>query len=68
MKQKEHHRLADIYLHNRWRQRKLSRNCDWTLLGISTRWAGPQDYCWSICFFGFELRIWFKRTWEDKKG
>jgi hypothetical protein len=50
-------------LSNRWQQRKHSRTCNWTIIGISEWWFGPQDFCYKICFFGIDLHIWFKREW-----
>jgi hypothetical protein len=50
-----------FYLQNRWRQKKYARNCDWTIIGLSTRWSSPNDFCYRISLFGLEFSFWFKR-------
>lgn len=49
----------EITFYNRWKQHPYSRNCDWTIIGISTWWVDPTRYCYKVCFFGLELKIWF---------
>jgi hypothetical protein len=50
-----------VYFFNRWKQRKYSRPCDWTVFGLAVWWSSPESYCYRLCFFGLELKIWFKR-------
>ncbi len=48
-----------IYFNNRWARPVYARSCDWTMIGISQWWSGPDDMCYKICFFGFDIQIWF---------
>lgn len=50
-----------ISIHNRWKQKKYARQCNWTVFGFQVWWAGFQNYCYKICFFGFDIQIWFFR-------
>ena len=50
-----------VYFQNRWKERKYLRPCDWVILGLSIWWAGPNDYCYKLSFFGLELKFWFNR-------
>ena len=54
-------RYDRFYFFNRWKQRKYSRPCDWTIIGISIGWSNPNDFCYRLSFFGFELIFWFIR-------
>jgi len=54
------HKYDEITFHNRWKYNKYSRNCDWTIIGIAKWWVSPERYCYKICLFGLELKIWFK--------
>lgn len=49
---------------NRWKLKKYSRNCDWTIIGISVWWSSPESYCYKFCFFGFEVNLWFERIFK----
>lgn len=40
-------------------QKKYSRNCDWTIVGLHKRWASWDSYCYKLCFFGLEVSFWF---------
>jgi len=54
-------KLREVIFYNRWKQRKHSRNGDWTLFGLS-RWAcSYEEYSYKLCFFGFEVHLWFKK-------
>jgi hypothetical protein len=44
---------------NRWKQRRLSRNANWTIIGVSVWWSQPTKYCYKFSFFGLEMRIYF---------
>lgn len=55
-------KLDRLSFFNRWKMRKTSRPCDWTILGFSKWWFGPESFCYKLCFFGFEVKIWFNRT------
>lgn len=37
------------------------RNSDWTIIGIDEWWGGWDTFSYRLCFFGFELRFWFRR-------
>jgi hypothetical protein len=65
MKAKEKHSISNITFQNRWKYRKYSRNCDWTIIGISKWWASVNKYSYNLCLFGFELKIWVKREFID---
>lgn len=52
---------------NRWTLKPYSRNCNWTIIGVQKWWAGPKAFCYKICFFGFELQIWFERQIVEAK-
>ena len=54
--------LNHIVFYNRWRERYP--NDDWTIIGISKWWSSPESYCYKFCFFGIEVRIWFKRKFK----
>lgn len=54
-------KLSRVYFYNRWRQRKYSRPSDWVFIGVSTRWASPDDMCYRLSFFGFEISFWFEK-------
>ncbi|HMR18071.1 MAG TPA: hypothetical protein PKA53_02120 [Sphingobacterium sp.] len=51
-----------IYFSNRWKQRKYRRSDNWVIFGVTVHWAGIDDYCYRIGFFGLELKVWFKRN------
>jgi hypothetical protein len=53
-----------ISFFNRWKQRKYSRNCDWIVFGLAVWWVGPESYCYRLCLFGLELKIWFNREFH----
>ncbi len=53
-----------ITFYNRWKSERIFRQTDWTIIGLS-RWGfSPYDFCISISFIGFDLKIWFKRNFE----
>ncbi|WP_040280837.1 hypothetical protein [Psychroserpens damuponensis] len=54
-------RFDEIRFMNRWKQKSYSRNCDWTIIGVTKWWFGPESFCYKICFFGLEAQIWIKR-------
>lgn len=62
MQQKEVIYFERIAVANRWKQRRYSRSCDWVVFGIATRWAGPESFCWKLCFFGIDIQVWLKRV------
>lgn len=59
------HKFDRIFFYNRWAMHKFGRPCDWTIIGISERWGGPSEYSYNFCFFGFQMSVWFKRTWVE---
>jgi hypothetical protein len=59
---KETIKYERIYFKNRWKEHKYSRNCDWTIIGVSKWWCSPYNFCYKLCFFGLEVHIWFNRT------
>lgn len=50
-----------FYFQNRWKRNKYSRNCDWTIVGLSVWWSCPTSFCYTFSLFGLELKIWFTR-------
>jgi hypothetical protein len=61
MKSQYRTRFDRIYFRNRWRMKKYSRPCDWTIVGIHKRYAAWDQFEWMICFFGFELHVWLEK-------
>lgn len=49
---------------NRWKYRKHTRNCDWTIIGFSVWWSSPESYCYKLCFFGLEVKLWLNRVFH----
>jgi len=46
---------------NRWLH-KYGRESDWIIIGVSKWWWGWEGYCYKCCFFGLEMKLWFKRV------
>jgi len=46
---------------NRWKQKKYSRQCDWVIIGVQQWYSSWESYCYKLCFFGFDVHIWFKK-------
>lgn len=61
MRQKPKVKLRRINLINRWKDRYKG---DWVIFGLQIWWAGPEDFCYKLCFLGFDLQIWFKRIFK----
>lgn len=59
------HHFDRWYFENRWRQTKYQQPCDWTIVGISIRYASPTEYRYQISFFGLSINLWFKREWVE---
>lgn len=57
-------KFSRFILINRWKTKKYSRQCDWTIIGIQEWWAGPNDFCIKFCFFGIDLCFWFKKNFN----
>jgi hypothetical protein len=57
--------FGQIMIRNRWKQKRWSRNCDWTPFGFHIHWFGPESYSWQICLFGIDIIIWWNRTFID---
>ncbi len=51
-----------IVFNNRWKHKRLSRYCDWTIFGLRKEWFDMNSYSYSISLFGFDCSIWFKRN------
>ena len=62
MKGKYKHRFDRVYFINRWLHKNRHSRGDITIIGISRWFSGPHDYRYSLCFFGLEAHLWFKRT------
>ena len=54
-------KLSNIWFINRWKLKPYSRNGDWVIIGFSKWWSSPNDYCYKLCFFGFDVQIWFRK-------
>lgn len=54
-----------INFSNRWKQSRIGRGSDWTIIGISEWWCSPTEFCYKICFFGLDLKIWFSRIFSN---
>jgi len=67
MKGRYNHYIERIYLENRWRKKKLHRNGDWTIFGLSIYWFGISDYEYRVGFFGITLRIFMVRILKDSE-
>ena len=50
-----------ITIHNRWRQPKWNRPCDWLIFGLYKFWFSNEAYEYRIGFFGITIRIWIER-------
>jgi len=61
---KEVIKFRRIFLQNRWRQPKYSRNGSWVPFGYQIWWAGPCDFCHKLCLFGIDISVWFKREFK----
>lgn len=46
---------------NRWNFKRRYNTSDWVIIGIQKWWAGPCDFCYKLCIFGFDFHIWFER-------
>ncbi len=57
-------RFRRMVLMNRWK-RAYGRSGDWVIIGIQQWWASPDSFCYKLCFFGFDLQIWFKKTYIE---
>jgi hypothetical protein len=61
MKTKYKTRFERIFLNNRWRRYPYGFSGDWTIIGIQQYYSGWDSFFIGICFFGLELRFWFKK-------
>lgn len=68
MHTKYKHHFDRVIFNNRWRMRPISRPEDWVFIGVSVRWFSPSEYEYVISFFGFDVRIWMKRTFIGGKN
>lgn len=59
---KYRHSFDRVLFENRWKSPFYSRHANWLIIGISTRYFSTTEYEYRIGFFGFDLRIWMKRT------
>ena len=66
MKRKYKHSFEKVVFRNRWSLLKYQRCGDWVIIGIQKWWFSPTEYEYRIGFFGFDCRIWMKRTFIDK--
>jgi hypothetical protein len=57
-----------LCIQNRWKQKKYARNSEWTIIGISTRWFSPTNFCYRFSFFGLELSFWFLRKFSNRSN
>lgn len=51
------YRLDTIKFHSRWKYKSYARPCDWTIVGISVWWCGPENFEYRLSFFGLMVRI-----------
>lgn len=60
------HAIDRVMFYNRWKYNKYvglhTDSSDYTIIGIGTRSFSPTEYEYIIAFFGFDLRIWIKKT------
>jgi len=49
-----------ITIRNRWKM--IFPPDDWVIIGIQQWYFSPVQYEIRLCFFGFDLRIWIKKT------
>jgi len=52
-----------ITFYNRWKERYPTDS--YTIIGISKWWCSPESYCYKLCFFGFECKIWLTRKFKQ---
>jgi len=60
-KTKYKHTFDTLVINNRWRTPIWSRSSDWVIFGLRTRYFSPTEYEYSLCLFGIDFRLWFKR-------
>ena len=53
-------------LWNKWKhESKYTRGGNWIIIGFAKEWFGIAQYCYKLCFFGFELKLWITREWIE---
>ena len=53
--------LENVFINNRWRQKKYMRNGSWVIFGFSKSFFSPNKYEWRIHLFGIDIRFWMNR-------
>jgi hypothetical protein len=55
-----------IRFYNRWKQKYYCRTCDWIIFGLGERWYGPNEFCYKLCFFGFDIVLHLNVTYKSE--
>lgn len=59
-------KIESINFHNRWKQKRYNRLCDWLIFGLQKWVVSPSEYCYKFCFFGLEVSFWMRKNYKKQ--
>ena len=54
--------IERVFFRSRWKRPFWDRSATWLIFGVYKFWFSNTEYEYTFGFFGFDLRVWMKRT------